>query len=55
MKFIKPTDWITPNQNMNGIGDTAPYLAHLGTFLQAVTYPVAALVSGIGVVVTKGK
>ena len=55
MKFIKPKDWITPSKNMNGIGDVAPYLAHIGTALQAITYPVAALVSSVGAVVSKKK
>lgn len=55
MKFIKPRDCVTPDQNMSGIGDAAPYLAHTQTFFQAITYPVAALVSGIGLIVTKGK
>lgn len=55
MKFIKPKDWVTPQQNMNGIGDVAPYLAHVGTFFQAITYPVAAAISGVGSVVTGNK
>lgn len=55
MKFIKPKDWVTPSENMNGIGDAAPWMAHLGTLIQAATYPIAAAVSGIGAIVTKGK
>lgn len=53
MKFIKPKDWITPEQNRAGIGDVSPPLAALGTGIQAVTYPVAALVSGIGALFTR--
>jgi hypothetical protein len=55
MKFIKPKDWVTPNQNMNGIGDSWPAGAYIGTFFQAITYPFAAVVSGIGAVVTRSK
>lgn len=55
MKFIKPSEWITPAQNMNSIGDVCPPLAHVRKAIQAVTYPVAALVSGIGALITKKK
>jgi len=55
MKFIKPSDWVTPDKNMNGIGDVSPMFAHIGTFFQAITYPIAATVSGVGALVTKGK
>jgi hypothetical protein len=55
MKFIKPKDWVTPSENMNGIGDVSPLFAHIGTLIQAVTYPVAAAISGIGAVVTKSR
>lgn len=55
MKIIKPSDWITPDKNMNGIGDVSPAFAHIGTAIQAATYPVAALFSGIGAIFTKNK
>ena len=55
MKFIKPKAWITPDKNMNGIGDVSPAFAHIGTFIQAISYPIAAVVSGVGALVTKGK
>lgn len=55
MKFIKPSEWVTPDKNMNGIGDVSPMYAHIGTAIQAATYPIAAVVSGIGAVFTRKK
>ena len=54
MKFIKPKDWITP-PGQAAMGDCCPPLAFLGRTIQAVTYPVAEVVSVVGAAVTKGK
>ena len=56
MKFIRLKDWVTPGQNAQGVfGDCFPPGVHLITFLQAVSYPIAAAVSGVGAIVTRGK
>jgi hypothetical protein len=55
MRFIQPKDWVTPAKNMNGIGDVSPLFAHIGTLIQAVTYPIAAAISGVGAIATKNK
>ena len=56
MKFIKPKDWVTPEKNIenNPLADCYTPLAHITTFFQAISYPVAAVVSGIGALATKG-
>jgi type IV secretory pathway VirB2 component (pilin) len=54
MKFCKPKDWVTP-PGQASMDDCCPPLAFLGRLCQVVTYPVAAVVSVVGVVVTKNK
>jgi hypothetical protein len=55
MKFIPPKEWITPEENMSGIGDVSPLFAHIGTALQFVSYPVVAAVTGVGAIVTRAR
>ena len=57
MKFIKPKDWITPEKNKESspLEDCCIIPAEIETLAQEVSYPVAAVVSGIGLIVTKGK
>jgi len=54
MKFIKPSDWITP-PGQAAMDDCCPPLAFVTRAFQAVTYPIAATVSGIGAIATKAK
>jgi len=54
MNFIKPKDWITP-PGQAAMDDCCPPLAFVGRAFQAVTYPVAAAVSGIGAIGSKFK
>lgn len=55
MKFIKPSEWITPAANRADIGDVSPASAHIKTGAQVLTYPIAAAVSGIGALVARVK
>ena len=50
MKFIKPKDWVTPEKNAedNPLADCYTPLASVTTFFQVISYPFAAVVSGIG-------
>lgn len=54
MKFIKPSQWITP-RGKAAMDDCCPPLALVGRACQAITYPIAAAVSGIGAIATKVK
>lgn len=57
MKFIKPQEWVTPQKNRenNPLADCFTPAVHVQTFFQILSYPIAAVVSGIGAVVSKGK
>ena len=57
MKFIKPKDWVTPekNEETNPLEDCCVLPAEIETVAQQISYPVAAVVSGIGALVSKVK
>ena len=57
MKFKKPSDWVTleKNKETNSLADCFAPAAYIQTFFQAISYPAAAIVTGIGAVITKNK
>lgn len=57
MKFIKPSQWITPKKNEydSPLADVYRGAGVGTTIIQAATYPIAAIVSGIGHILTGGK